>query len=235
MLHFRICDTDVKFLEGLALMLHQLYDPCSVEYMYGPDVLEVSLRCAKGCADVLLTEVELREKRSIDLINRYQSDSDSMRVIYMTGNIQYCTEVYETRHSGFLLKPLDQEALKKAVDRALRELRRERGHSICVQHGRNLHVIEFSALQRAESRGRVLRLFTEKEQIEIYGKISDLCANLDQRFLWCHKSHLINMDYVRSYTVESFCMRDGTVVPISQSHRKAVRENFLTYVGVERA
>lgn len=57
MVRFKICDTDTKFLEQLAHMLHEIYTPCTVEYMYGPDVLEVSLRSSNGDADVLLTEL----------------------------------------------------------------------------------------------------------------------------------------------------------------------------------
>ena len=60
MIRFIICDTDTDFLGKLAIALHHNFDPCSVEYMYGPSALEVSLRSDSGGADVLLTEIELR-------------------------------------------------------------------------------------------------------------------------------------------------------------------------------
>ena len=44
MTRFMICDTDTEFLDKLAAALHNNFDPCSIEYMYGPSALEVSLR-----------------------------------------------------------------------------------------------------------------------------------------------------------------------------------------------
>ena len=67
-----ICDTDTDFLGKLAIALHHNFDPCSVEYMYGPSALEVSLRSDSGGADVLLTEIELRGYNAISIIAQLQ-------------------------------------------------------------------------------------------------------------------------------------------------------------------
>lgn len=232
MLRFMICDTDVDFLEQLSALLHRLYDPCSVEYMYGPDVLEVSLRSAAGTADVLLTEVTLRGKRSIDIIRQHHVESDPLRIIYMTSEIKHCFDVYDTRHSGFLLKPFTEKCLKLNVDRALMQLRKHQEHGLVVRQGKNVHIFHFSDLQRVESRGRMICFFSGQEEIRVYGKIDTMLAQVDKRFLRCHKSHLINMDYVREFTGNSFRLYNGDIVPVSQSKRKEVREKFFVYVGL---
>ena len=99
MIRFAVCDTDVDFAGRLAATLHRLYDPCKVEYMYGPDALEVSLCAAPGSSDVLLTEIELRERSSIDIIGHRMKESSPLQVIYLTSKMEYCTAVYETRSS----------------------------------------------------------------------------------------------------------------------------------------
>lgn len=75
MIRFMICDTDTDFLGKLAIALHHNFDPCSVEYMYGPSALEVSLRSDSGGADVLLTEIELRGYNAISIIAQYLKES----------------------------------------------------------------------------------------------------------------------------------------------------------------
>lgn len=37
---------------------------------------------------------------------------------------------------------------------------------------------------------------TDKECIEFYGKMQDAMNSLDTRFLYCHKSYIINMDKI---------------------------------------
>lgn len=231
MIRFMICDTDTAFLDKLAAALHNNFDPCSVEYMYGPSALEVSLKSDSGGADVLLTEIELRGSNSISIIGKYLKESSPLQIIYMTPKIEYCTEVYDTRHCGFLLKPVKLDRLIRDVRRALRILELRKASGIVVQQGSGLHILAPQSLLYAESHGRVLRIVTDSEILETYDKITHFSFQLDKRFLQCHKSYLVNMERVKRYCGDSFQMCDGSSVPISQSKRKEVRELFLKYMG----
>lgn len=226
-----ICDTDVDFLGKLAAALHHNFDPCSVEYMYGPSALEVSLRSDSGGADVLLTEIELRESNAISIIAQYLKESSPLQIIYMTPKIEYCTEVYETRHCGFLLKPIRLERLVRDVQRALRLLEAKKAKGIVVQRGSSLHILSPQSLLYVESHGRVLKIVTDSEIIETYDKMDHFSFQLDKRFLQCHKSYLVNMERVKRYCGDSFLMGNGITIPISQSRRKIVRQQFLDYMG----
>ena len=133
MTRFMICDTDVEFLQKLAGVLHQLYDPCTVEYMYGPSALEASLAADAGGADILITEIELRSKSAIDIIERNLKPSSPLQIIYMTPKMDYCTEVYRTRHCGFLMKPVQKQMLKRDIARATKLLEMRKEHGIVIQ------------------------------------------------------------------------------------------------------
>lgn len=231
MIRFMICDTDVDFLGKLAAALHHNFDPCSVEYMYGPSALEVSLRSDSGGADVLLTEIELRGYNAISIIAQYLKESSPLQIIYMTPKIEYCTEVYETRHCGFLLKPIRLERLVRDVQRALRLLEEKKSKGIVVQRGSSLHILSPQSLLYVESHGRVLKIVTDSEIIETYDKMDHFSFQLDKRFLQCHKSYLVNMERVKRYCGDSFLMGNETTIPISQSRRKTVRQQFLDYMG----
>lgn len=215
----------------LAAALHHNFDPCSVEYMYGPSALEVSLRSDSGGADVLLTEIELRGYNAISIIAQYLKESSPLQIIYMTPKIEYCTEVYETRHCGFLLKPIRLERLVRDVQRALRLLEEKKAKGIVVQRGSSLHILSPQSLLYVESHGRVLKIVTDSEIIETYDKMDHFSFQLDKRFLQCHKSYLVNMERVKRYCGDSFLMVNETTIPISQSRRKTVRQQFLDYMG----
>lgn len=231
MVRFAICDTDTVFLDKLAAVLHREFDPCSIEYMYGPSALEVSLRADPGGLDILLTEIDLREENAIQIIKTWLRSSSPLEVIYMTANIDYCTEVYESRHCGFLLKPLQLEKLLRDVRRAIQLLERRKQNGILVQKGGGYHIVSPLSLMYLESRGRMVRFVTGEELLETYGKIADFAYQLDKRFLQCHKSYFVNMERVRRFYGDGFLMENGAVIPISQSRRKEAREQFLGYMG----
>lgn len=231
MTRFMICDTDTFFLDKLAAALHSSFDPCSVEYLYGPSALEVSLRSDSGGADILLTEIDLRGRSSISIIQKYMRESSPLQIIYMTSKMDYCTEVYDTRHSGFLLKPVDLKRLIRDVQRARNALEARKASGIVVQQGGGVHILTPQSLLYVESHGRVIRIITDSEVLETYDKISHFSFQLDKRFLQCHKSYLVNMERVKRFCGDSFQMTNGDLVPISQSKRKEVREHFFNYMG----
>lgn len=231
MKRFIVCDDDVGFVMDVAQRLHELYPGCFVEHMYGPDALEVSLRQDISGSDVLLVDIELREKRSIDLIRKYLRPSSPMQVIYVTGHMHYCTEVYDTKHCSFLVKPFDNDQLKHAVELAYRAYEREAKSGVSVKTGGGLRIISAPSLLYVESHGRCLRLVTDEEQVETYEKLKSFAEAVDRRFLICHKSFLVNMDRVRQYHGDCFIMDNGQKIPISQTKRKEVRELFTRYAG----
>ena len=180
---------------------------------------------------MLLTEIELRGYNAISIIAQYLKESSPLQIIYMTPKIEYCTEVYETRHCGFLLKPIRLERLVRDVQRALRLLEEKKAKGIVVQRGSSLHILSPQSLLYVESHGRVLKIVTDSEIIETYDKMDHFSFQLDKRFLQCHKSYLVNMERVKRYCGDSFLMGNETAIPISQSRRKIVRQQFLDYMG----
>lgn len=231
MKRFIVCDDDPAFVMDMAQRLHELYPGCFVEHMYGPDALEVSLRQDISGADVLLVDIELNGKSSIDLIKKYLRPSSPAQVIYVTGYMHYCTEVYDTRHCGFLVKPIDNGRLKHAVELACQAYEREAKSGVPVKSGGGLRIISAPSLLYVESHGRCLRLVTDEEQMETYEKMKNFAELVDRRFLICHKSFLVNMDRVKQYRGDSFVMDNGQVIPISQTKRREVREIFARYAG----
>lgn len=231
MIRFMICDTDTVFLDRLASVLHSNFDPCSIEYLYGPYALEVALRSNDGCADVLLTEIELRGCSAVSIIRQNLKQSSPLQVIYLTSKMEYCTEVYDTRHCGFLVKPVKTDLLLRDVKRACHLLEISKANGIVVQQGSGIRIVMPQSLLYAESHGRILKITTDNETLETYNKIAHLSYQLDQRFLQCHKSYIVNMERVECYFGDGFQMTDGKLIPVSQSKRKEVREHFLNYIG----
>lgn len=228
---FIVCDDDVNFVEEMASELHELYPSCFVEHMYGPEALEASLREDSSGADVLLVDIELRSKNSIDLIKRYLKPSSPLQVVYVTGYMHYCTDVYDTKHCSFLVKPVTRERLHHAVEKAYCSLSRDQEAGISVKTRGGIRIIYIPSLLYAESHGRCLQVVSTQERVETYEKLGNFAQDLDRRFVVCHKSFLVNMDHVRQYCGTHFIMDNGTEIPISQTKRKTVREQFTRYMG----
>ncbi len=73
-------------------------------------------------ADIALVDIDLGQDlpSGIDLVR--DTASNKTQVIYVTGYVDYVSDVYETAHVGFLIKPVDQARLDAALARAVKQL-----------------------------------------------------------------------------------------------------------------
>ena len=53
--------------------------------------------------------------------------------------------------------------------------------------------------------------------------------NEDTRFVRCHKSFIVNMDYVRDFDKNNFLVETGKRLPIAQSKQIEVRNTYVRY------
>lgn len=67
-----------------------------------------------------------------------------------------------------------------------------------------------------------------KESDEIYGLMDDIYSMVKaNRFLYIHKSVIVNYDYIRKLEYERVILHDGREFSISQSRRKDIREKVM--------
>lgn len=220
-----ICDDDPAHGEGLRDLLvrdAQLRVSCvgSVE------ALEQEMASGRQ-PDLLFLDIRLGREDGIQFVQRMSGQLSGAQVIYVTGYVEYCTKVYDTEHLSFLLKPVSSKELWHTVDRAKERLVRQRSQGLTLQCRSAVQFLLFSQIRYLESRGRRVRLVTEHGVYESYGKLSDLRAQMDGRFFQCHKSFLVNTDYIRQLGHTHFILFSGEQIPISSRRRAEAKQCFL--------
>lgn len=181
--------------------------------------------------DILITDINLGDGNGIELANIVQHERPTLKVIFLTGFMDYATEIFETNPSYFLTKPIDENKLNNAIKKVLGNLQFEKNNSVTIKSNGSESVILFKNIIFIESSGRKLTIHTCEKSISIYEKMDNLQKRLDKSFVRCHKSFLVNMKYIVERTNQYFVLSDGRQIPISKSNFKDVRSKFITYLG----
>ena len=92
--------------------------------------------------------------------------------------------------------------------------------------------IPYSEILYTEScNARCLLHRSNGEIYTIYKKLDTIEEELnDRRFLRCHKSYLVNMDYIQQAD-KQFLLKTGDIVAIRQRDLKRMRNAYLSYVS----
>lgn len=189
----------------------------------------------KARADTSLEEIVGSQENAdaltgIDIVKRLLPPGCGVQVIYVTGYDSFHTSVYETEHTCFLLKPIDQTKLDFALDQALRRLAEHQERPLHLHTSQGDRIVSPTRIVFIESKRRVLRIHTTSDEIETYGKLSDLFEKLPPNFVQCHKSFVVNMNHIERMNLSQLMLTTDDVIPISQSRRKATRDAVHAYV-----
>ena len=109
-----ICDDDALFASSLCAKVHQLF-PGSFQISVFHSIRTLQAAAEKTPPNIALLDIQLGQDNGISLAKQLFPSPSQTQVIFIIGYVEYCSDVYETEHIYFLLKPLDPVLLKKSL------------------------------------------------------------------------------------------------------------------------
>lgn len=184
-----------------------------------------------SAGSILLMDICLKDGNGIDAVAKLQTGCSQLSVIYITGEITYCSDVYETAHCGFLVKPVSLLKLRQA----LRRTQKNNGFTqfLSFQSGHKIIKIHLCDVLYFEKRLRKTIVFAKQGNFDFYGKFEELMPQLDRRMLRCHNSFIVNMDCVHQFDTDQFLLNNNALIPISRRRAAEVKKEFLQYLHIK--
>lgn len=229
MIDILICDNNPRQTELLRAMVQELApEPCSVRTCHSAEALRE--RCAHEPPDIALLDILLGAENGIALAQELFPPGSGTAVIFITGYVEYCADVYAAEHVWFLPKPIERAPLRAALEKAVAACQTERSDFL-VTVNRAPRRIDLREVLSIESSYRKLYFTLWNETVVSYGAISELPQAVLSQMIHCHKSFLVNPAYIRTIDGHAFLLTNGMHVPISRNHYESSRRAFLEYCG----
>lgn len=181
--------------------------------------------------DILVTDICIGEdeETGIDVVKRLQAVSPDTQIIYITGYVEYCEEVYETNHISFIRKPISRERLKAALDKAVQNIYENDSRVHRITNGHSIINVKPGSILYIESIKRKLVYTCTDNTIEVYGKLSEVQQRLGNGFVRCHKSFLVNIEHIRELHDNNILLDNGREIAVSRGCYADTRRTLLNY------
>lgn len=228
-----ICDDDAVFcteLEALISSYAKQEGICmGTEVFFSGEALLSSLEEGKSPLHMLFLDIEMD---GIDGIAtgqwiRRRIEYETTQIVFVSVKESYALKLFQIRPFNFLTKPVSKEQ----VFHVLGEYKRlfvERNVFFTYRTGKSSYSISEDEIRYFKCEGKKINLVTRTGETEFYGKMSDLPKQVSgDKFCAIHKSYIVNMNYVQVFLPDEVVMDTGERLPVSQSHRKAVRQAVL--------
>ena len=235
MIKIAFCDDDLSVLKELSVLTDRYRVERNQDIVYAAfhSPMELLAEVERGSGlDIIFLDVMMPGQDGISTAREIRRYDTSVKIIYLTSSAEYAVDSYTVGAYFYQMKPIWQESFYRLMDSVISECHKDEEKSLILRGKTRIARLDLDKLQYCEVTGRTL-LFHRKdgEILDSFGKLDDLCEQLKDYdcFVRCHRSYLINMDYVQSISNRAITMSDGTQIPIPHGRYSELKDKFFAY------
>lgn len=156
------------------------------------------------------------------------------RIFLISESERHAVFGYSVRAASYLLLPLDSEEFFSVFSALLRERIQAREQFLPIKINGVWSQVSSRSITHLESRGHNLVFhLNDGKQLKAAAGFRDYQSLLDlnANFLRCHKSYMVNLQYVRDWEMSRFHLTDGGEVNISRPYWQTARKVYACYIA----
>ncbi|KMZ53110.1 LytR/AlgR family response regulator transcription factor [Dorea sp. D27] len=235
MIVFAVCDDEPFMLDDVVSRLSKYAEERHIEHKIlrfdsGKALLE-----SKQAYDILFLDIQMEQPDGMKTAKYLRQRGFQGLLIFITILKDNVFDSFEAEPYDYLLKPLDEVRFRRTLDRARNTLLQEDVHTLTIRKGNTCQVIPFSQLIYCEVLGRKIYLHQQGGgTIDFYEKFDNLEKQMDSRFFRCHRSYLVNLDYVRGCRDGRVQLSEGGDIPVSRLREQGLAQALLLHMKERR-
>ena len=183
-------------------------------------------------SDIIFLDILMDDINGIETGRLIREMDDKVEIVYCTSSKDFAIAAYDVHAMGYLLKPYEILRISAVIDYYVQKHPQKNHNFIEVKSKRKPLIIPYKDIIHMESDNKVVYIYTTtRGAVKVYNKLDAFEQELsDSRFLRCHQSYLVNMQYVAGIVDSDFIMLDDQMIPIRKSGRKLIVKKYEDYL-----
>lgn len=179
--------------------------------------------------DVTFLDIYMEDAMGNEIAHKLRKMGYQGEIVFLTASPDFALESYDVDAGGYLLKPLDYEKFRRVMDRVTRNIA---PNTYQIRQRSTVTKVFYHEILYVESSNSKCMLHTSSGRVyTLYKTLNTIETELgDRRFLRCHQSFLVNMDYIRQVG-KQFTLANGEIIPIRQRGVRPVRQAYMDYTA----
>jgi two-component system, LytTR family, response regulator len=187
--------------------------------------------------DVVFLDIQMPHMTGMELLDAVEGEKN-FEVVFLTAFNNYAQEAFKRNAFYYLLKPINIPdflmVVNKLVSKSTAEENAERQsnlkkafeNKISIPTSNGIEFITISDIVRIEASGSYVTVYLTGNKSHVFSKnlksMEELLSH--HPFFRAHKSHLINISYIKKFTSlkdgGTITMTDGSEIDLSRAHKE---------------
>ena len=231
MIKFAVCDDEPQMVQEIADQIASYMQEAARDYSVGCFSSGYALLKSSDEFDVIFLDIQMERPDGMETAALLRQRESRSLLIFVTVLKDRVFDVFPLEAFDYLLKPLDRDRFRRTMDRALRWLQQDVAKSLVIQRGSDCQVVSLSDIVYCEVLGR--KIYIHKKDgtvLDYYDRLEDLEQRVDSRFFKCHRSYLVNLDYVGGCQDGQVLLSQGERIPVSRLRERELTQALLRHM-----
>jgi len=242
-----IIDDEKNNIDNLSILLKELFPELDIvgeatDAVYGEQLI------LQHKPDIVFLDIQMPGKSGFDLLTSLADHH--FEIIFVTAFDQFGIQAVKFSAIDYLLKPVDADELRKAVQKAIsKSLEKKQNkqlenlldvlqnqqlkdtHRIALPSSKEIRFIRTNEIIRCESSNNYTTFYILNGESIVTSKPIFEYEEILQAygFIRCHQTHLVNKRYIKSLVRQDggyLLLEDGSKIPISRLKRELVKKEL---------
>lgn len=199
-----------------------------------PDAFLSDLRSSGGW-DIVILDVCMPGYLGTDIAKEIRDRHDRTEIIFVSFSRDYAVEAFSLNAVHYVTKPLSEESVREALDRAVRPFaeRAKKPVMLSLENGviqnvdaNDIMYIESVAYRRIVHTATADYEETKKPLSKLFIELEALCPG---QFIQPNRGYIVNLDSVRTISADRIIMQNGDSILIRRGDFRNLRDIFFQW------
>ena len=234
MIKIAVCDDELVVCQQLKEMVSGILEQWKEPFKVVCHTNAASLLFSSLDYDLIFLDIQMPGLDGVGLAKRLRGQMFGGDLIFVTVLPEYMPDAFEVEAMDYLCKPVDEGRLRRTLKRALKHFHEKTEKCLFIRTMNWYKSVKICDIYYCEVINRKIYLHTKNGLIDYYGKIKDVEQQAMPGMIRCHRSFLINPDYLKEYVNGEIILENGERIPVSKRYRQTFVERMMRYMEQER-
>lgn len=224
-----VCDDEKNIRELISNKIKKEYPNSEIVFFKSGEELLLESKDI----DILLLDIQMPGRNGIEIARELRKKNKKTILIFVTAMEDYVFEAFDVNAFNYIVKPFNDNRFMDVLNKAINEYNSsgetEQETNYVIVSNRGMHTkVKLDEIIYAEVFNRKVVIHKIDEEIEYYGKMSELEALVGESFFRSHRAYLINFKYVEKYDAKTIYMEKGKVLMAKKNYPEFVKK-YMKY------
>lgn len=179
--------------------------------------------------DAVFLDIKMDRTNGMDAAKEIRKTNDKAMIIFVTALKEYVFDAFDVGAANYLVKPIEEKKLHGTLEKLTASDSLTAAHFLVIHKSSEIVKIPCPDILYSEVVNHRVFVYVQNYTYEYGAKIDDLEKNLTDDFFRCHRSYLVNMRYVESYSEGFAYLTSGEKIPIATRRQPTFMKALLHY------